>query len=721
MGVPRVTRGAGDIHAGVSRSSLKRRFITGILAVLSLTASDCASVKVRKVPTPTQYVHWTDAMQEKADRMEGLRFYLPRPFINVFESFPILTEIYIADGVVSPDGKYVIIKKVRSQSHLNKHIAGLDTQTTLPTSYIKWPKPEDVRNLLQPHGAAEDTTKKDGEKIPTGAEPGGDSPAPPAPTPKPLADTGLNSRKTTNDNGAYAYQPMRGNLDIAYLPDFEEQYVVTSRAGLGNAQFELNLGQGWSLQGLNSLSDNRELNRRIFNVIDTAIEAAKAYATAQTGIPFGAAEALPGTNNLLKPHGASETNKDAEKIPGTPVSLKIVVVNYAAKGIYPVIKPRELQERLVSQINASGAFNFVLDLFRAFPVFMESSDFDSTAITRAQQAIENQTEAFSVPRYPYQYVSFNTFKYMAIEVLKPETSPFGVLYDKTGTTGDPGDRRTTDLGSPSLPKDMDKAGTEITKTNLNLQKYIAEMTNEKLYVDGGKVADVLPTAPEGKPYYRVVNAIPNMNENNTLDFELDAYNGANLGDKPLKDGLYARLKKIGDAHKDFGPPPGVGKVPTPAKKVTPVVPNPAGDSVPAKQPAEGGGKEKPEAKGQDAAATAATLQKYVDAVKGERLYVGDKKVLDEAPTEPETKPYFQITKATASTSKNTLDFELDVHNGADIGKQAIKDGLSRRLKSIGTAKALGTPPVVGNCSISEKATSVEGPPKEGDLVIVTTK
>ncbi|KAB2835315.1 MAG: hypothetical protein F9K48_04500, partial [Candidatus Brocadia sp.] len=82
---------------------MKAGKIAGVVTIATtFIIAGCAEVKIRKVPTPTQYGHWTDIMQHKSDNIKGFRFYLPRPFINVFESFPIRTDVYIADGVVSP-------------------------------------------------------------------------------------------------------------------------------------------------------------------------------------------------------------------------------------------------------------------------------------------------------------------------------------------------------------------------------------------------------------------------------------------------------------------------------------------------------------------------------------------------------------------------------------------------------------------------------------------
>jgi hypothetical protein len=259
------------------------------------------------------------------------------------------------------------------------------------------------------------------------------------PAPGIPARTGINERNIANDNGAYAYQPMRGNLDLAYLPDFEEQYAVDSHSGLGNAKFSLNLGQGWSLQSLNSLSDNSEINKRIFDIIDSSVELAKAAAKASMGIP-----PIPGipTDAVITPQSSALKDEPA----GTPVTLKIVVVHYAAKGLYPIIKPRELQERQTGRAITNRFLYLNLHkLLDAQP--SPVSAFDPQAIARAQKAVDNETGNFTVPRYPYQYLSFQTFRYLAIQVVRPGDKPFDALYDKTGTQGSAGEAQRADLAS----------------------------------------------------------------------------------------------------------------------------------------------------------------------------------------------------------------------------------------------------------------------------------
>ena len=412
------------------------------LIVVLLVVAACSTVTVEKVPTPSQYVVWTDRMQAAADDMEGLRFYLPRPFLNVFESFPVRTDIYLAEGVVSADGRFVIIRHMWDENGNSKFPPGLYEGLAIESKAISTSS-----NIQAQGGTGDEEPKAEADDDQAAATLPGIVPQPTAPSPQTTdASTGQDRRGVSNDNSAYAYQPMRGNMDLVYLPDFDEQYVVSSSAGLGDAEFQINLGQGWSLQGFNSLADNSRLNDRIFDIIDSASQIAKSNAFAAARLPPVPAP-LPGTTAIAPQSGT----EDSTFVAGTPVSLKIVIVHYAAKGLYPIIKPRELQQRLIS--HSGSTYHLWFDIFNWVPLTTPSSTFDTGAITRAQQSIANVTGKFSVPRYPYQFISFSTFRYMAIETLTPGAHPFGTLYDKTGTQGDPGDRRLADPppATPGLP------------------------------------------------------------------------------------------------------------------------------------------------------------------------------------------------------------------------------------------------------------------------------
>ncbi len=424
------------------------------MAIASLLAiSGCASVEVRKVPTPTQYIQWSDKDQRAADAIPGVRYYMPRPFLNVFESFPVRTDIYLAEGLISPDGRYVLVKRVRALDGQWTAPAELvQGEVRIPRAVIGEADKDLVKALVTP-GADRGEIKP--QSTPDAAS-GGATP-PKVPTPgsveelkKLIADrdakikkleevaaasdsqkTGQLEQRVRNDNSAMAYQPMRGNFDIAYLPDFEEQYAVVARSGLGNAKVLMNMGQGWSLQGLDAMSDNSELNKRIFDIIDTAIKLGKSAASMSLGLP-------PGASSIIVPQTATVFS---ESSPATPVTLRFVVVHYAAKGVYPVIKPRELQARIVTNDPASL---YTVNLHESEARPQAAAGLMPVRAAAGQSTVDESRLSFTVPRYPYQFISFNTFKYIMIEAITPANG-FGSLYDKTGTTGDPGDRQRADL------------------------------------------------------------------------------------------------------------------------------------------------------------------------------------------------------------------------------------------------------------------------------------
>jgi hypothetical protein len=484
-----------------------------LAATTGIALISCARVSVHKVPSPTQYFvngknEWTREMQQAADKMEGFRFYLPRPFINVFESFPITTDIYLASGRVSPDGRFIAIDSIIPLSTADdfgsispQNVSTLPASMMIPQRWIYRPgamvrSNQDAstprgrpRAGLEPGdtGLSPEAIAKIQEAIEASRENAADAAKQSSEAKEAATDasksagdakqsaqqtTGQNRRNVTNDNGAFAYQPLRGNFDLLYLPDFDEQYVVSSQSGLGNAEFKMNLGQGWSLQGFNSFTDNSALTKRVFDVIDTGLELGKAAARAAAlaaGVP------LPGAaRSALEP---PEPGQAFDEAAGTPVALKIVVVHYAAKGLYPVIKPRELVSARPSAI--------VIDLAApggATPA--RAGQVNAAAAIEMQAHIEKRS---TVPVYPYQYVSFNTFRYMAIEALTPQGAPFGTLYDKTGTTGEPGDRRGEDP-TPSSPEP--KQGDSVA-----LSAAIKAIEADATAAANDAIAEALKTAP----------------------------------------------------------------------------------------------------------------------------------------------------------------------------------------------------------------------------------
>ncbi len=605
-----------------SWTRLRTRRVLAGAAFSALLVAGCATVTVRKVPTPSQYMEWSDHMQRKADDMEGVRYYMPRPFVNVFESFPIRTDIYLVQGVVSPDGAYVLLTDVVPEGHFVK-----DSPQTMPFPLRTAADPEKYKipfsyiqqNAVDPERAADReyalkaaTEPAPGSNDPTAHSAGGSgSPLPGegvgryvareallrilsgingtdvsssgltgeslsgilrsffdhqrelAKLPKertPLVPgigagepTGLDEFKVRNDNSLFAHQPLRGNFDIVYLPDFEEQYVVSSFAGLGNAKVALNLGQGWSLQGMDSLADNREINRRIFDLIDFAVQIGKTAALGAGGFTLPASPTAHSAGSGATVIPPQQELKTEECKAGTPVTLKFVVIHYAAKGMYPVLKPRELQQRYWAFDRRFGyrygRHYCALDLFHAFPQRTPASlvgldfsplppvvrdgamddflppgaEFEIEGAEGTGAAAGSKIERdrltghplnllsgqSTIPVYPYQYISFNTFRYVAIEAIRPTTDqrgPFAHVYSATGTDEQRGLVRE-EAGKPGgTPGPSPNDGTAASR----LQDELAAAAAQPLELGNGggsfTYKDVRVTSEDGKLKVRAMAA-----------------------------------------------------------------------------------------------------------------------------------------------------------------------------------------------------------------------
>ncbi len=104
----------------------------------------------------------------------------------------------------------------------------------------------------------------------------------------------------------------------------------------------------------------------------------------------------PGTSGVVPVPHAESAVRDGKSalIPSTDVTLKVTVVYYAAKGMYPVMKPREMQERVTGQQVSYRT----LDLFKLKPKVTGVSEFDPSALARAQVAVANESTDFTIPK-----------------------------------------------------------------------------------------------------------------------------------------------------------------------------------------------------------------------------------------------------------------------------------------------------------------------------------
>jgi hypothetical protein len=429
------------------RPAFARR--SAALILIGLASGGCSSVEIRKVPQRTDYANlgpggasaWSLERQEQADAIRGVRFYMPRPYLDVYESFPIHTDIYLASAELV-DGKYLRMRDVKpltGGAPLDLEGLGVGVGGLVPldrvarTDEFDWsirvgqaPANSSGAESFAPQGrstagtpADRDGDPKRGGK-PSEAEGGEGTPRDKeAPATQPASpQVGRSEIKVSSEPLAFIHQPLRGNFDLVYLPDFSEQYAVEVKQRFGNANADVRLGQGWSLLGMEGQVDNSAVLAPLIDLYKTAISLAKTVATQGLDLPAG-------SEMLFRPQGRSLGNGAADFLraaeqSGGWVTLRIVVVHYAAKGLYPLLKPAEL----------------------------------AAAATGTQPGI---AATASVP------VAFRTFRYIGVEAVGL-SNPFGDLYDKTGTRGDSGLVRIDGSAKPQQdPTPQDPTQAELAQ------------------------------------------------------------------------------------------------------------------------------------------------------------------------------------------------------------------------------------------------------------------
>lgn len=231
------------------------------------------------------------------------------------------------------------------------------------------------------------------------------APAPAAP----VKSSGVLNLKASNDNAAFAVTPQPRYFNILWLPDFEEQYVVSARAGLGNAGATIGLGQGWSLQSLDVTVDNAALTQPLLDFYGATLASLQKLSTARIEAPLALLSGKGGQQSAGTPGAADARVFEG----GTPLTLKITEVRVAAPGLYPILKPRELQ--------AAAAVG--------------------PAATAAQRRILQ-------PVYPYTNIAFNTYDVVVVEAVRPTGDSALRIHQYVDSSG-PGAAAATSQDKPA--------------------------------------------------------------------------------------------------------------------------------------------------------------------------------------------------------------------------------------------------------------------------------
>lgn len=262
---------------------------------------------------------------------EGLRYYMPRPYVSVHEPFIVASEVYLAAGEMSPDSRYVLLTEVPQglSDLVNQRLIRGDQRM----GSLKIDASQVSTGPLAAEGRPHSATIEQDKDAPTPAAPAASEAAASSPVLRP----GMGHFKAVNDNSAYAVTPLPRYFNIVWLPDFDEQYAVKVSQGLGSSGVLLGLGQGWSLQSLDATVDNSALAKPLLDFYASTIGALQKVATAKIEAPLALLTGGSPHSAAVKPGKSAQTYAG-----GTPVTLKVTKVRIAAPGLYPILKPTEL-------------------------------------------------------------------------------------------------------------------------------------------------------------------------------------------------------------------------------------------------------------------------------------------------------------------------------------------------------------------------------------------
>jgi hypothetical protein len=305
----------------------------------------CARLDYVKVPTPTQYQRWTDEQQQAADKIKGVRFYLPRPFMHLKRSIPVAQRIAFISFVYDPNTKNYLLDLPPNAPEWVKRVAPKKMSVTQAFAATVLSAPDSTKTS-KPAGGLQAGTAGESNK-----EGQGETNAPVAPMPETPAQTLSATVGYINETDPVT--KLSELMDIVYLPDFEEQFVIRPHVGFaGQADIEAKLRNGWAVETFKQKVDNSQLIPYVIRQFQSASDTAAKIAT--TWLPTATLGLPPNTSfaDMMKfmSKGAggfqsgSATEENAAQFLGRALVFKIAEVRTAQPGVYPILKPREMRQ-----------------------------------------------------------------------------------------------------------------------------------------------------------------------------------------------------------------------------------------------------------------------------------------------------------------------------------------------------------------------------------------
>lgn len=351
------------------RIALRPRTRALIAALGMIVLSACSRLEYVKVPTPTQYAVWNDELQKKADSMKGVRYYLPRPFLVLKQSTPVAQRTALVSFHWDASSGAYLLDLPAANTHWVAKIAPTKlsiTQALASTLSTRAPAVVGGAARGSNQGATSEAAADAGTAAANAAAGSltGPNTAPAAPsTPSELhASTGY-------INGTDPVTRLGDRFDIVYLPDFEEQYVIQPHAGLGKAEIETRLRNGWAAETFSQSVDNSKLIPYVIDQVSKASTAAAniftTWAPLAAGLPPGSTVPLQALATKGGQQGAlsGEEITSAHKLLGEVLVFKIAEVRIAQPGLYPILKPREIRQWLGTQAPSGTDPDLVFDTF----------------------------------------------------------------------------------------------------------------------------------------------------------------------------------------------------------------------------------------------------------------------------------------------------------------------------------------------------------------------
>lgn len=252
------------------------------------------------------------------DDVKGFRYYLGRPYVVVKKPILISEEISMVQvNEIGPGGERIqpFSAAVQRVPHAHAvHQVSVDDLQSIKSDFEK---------RLQGTNRFESISEVQlaGYAAPQEVE-GTDT--------KPL--------ETPDAEKVSARKPVSlGDIEIIYLPDFEEQYAVHNQNRLSKSAYALSFRDGWELVSVNGEFDSSTVAVEILNTIETAISAAQSVTTAKFEREKAEVEALQSASQMdAGPKSIRAPDKAETKF------LQRTVKTFIKPGVYRINKPSEM-------------------------------------------------------------------------------------------------------------------------------------------------------------------------------------------------------------------------------------------------------------------------------------------------------------------------------------------------------------------------------------------